>query len=106
MLRRTRQHIQQLTVFVIGLEYSTYEKNLSVANELNNIIINKYPTLTRGIMKKEGYGVNGVYNQDLSSNVILIEVGGNENNIDEINNTLDLLSEVIGEYLNEKEKKQ
>ena len=93
-------------LFVIGLEYSTYEKNLSVANELNNIIINKYPTLTRGIMKKEGYGVNGVYNQDLSGNVILIEVGGNENNIDEINNTLDLLSEVIGEYLNEKEKKQ
>ena len=55
-------------------------------------------------MKKQGYGVNGVYNQDLNSNVILIEMGGHENNIDEVNNTLDLVALAIGEYLNEKEK--
>ena len=90
-------------LFVIGLENNTYEKNLSVVTELNNVILEKYPSLTRGIMKKEGYGVNGVYNQDLASNVILIEIGGHENNIEEINNTLDLISQVIGEYLNEKE---
>ena len=90
-------------LFVIGLEYDTYEENLKVVTELNNIILEKYPTLTRGIMKKEGYGVNGVYNQDLNPNVILIEIGGHENNIDEVNNTLDLMAEVIGEYLNEKE---
>ena len=89
-------------LFVIGLENENYEKNLKVVTEINNIIVKKYPTLTRGIMKKEGAGVNGVYNQDLSQNVILIELGGNENNIDEINNTLDILSSVIGEYLNEK----
>ena len=56
-------------------------------------------------MKKEGYGVNGVYNQDLKENVILIEIGGNENNIEEVNNTLDLVAHVIGEYINEKEEK-
>ena len=90
-------------LFVIGLEYETYEKNLSIVTQLNNIILKKYPSLTRGIMKKEGYGVNGVYNQDLANNVILIEIGGHENNIEEINNTLDLIAQVIGEYLNEKE---
>lgn len=90
-------------LFVIGLEYNTYQENLSIVTKLNDMILNKYPTLTRGIMKKEGYGVNGIYNQDLSSNVILIEVGGYQNNIDEINNTLELLTEIIGEYLNEKE---
>ncbi len=90
-------------LFVIGLEHENYEKNLSVTTKINNIILEKYPSLTRGIMKKEGYGVNGIYNQDLNSNVILLEMGGNENNIDEINNTLDLIAEVIGEYLNEKE---
>ena len=90
-------------LFVIGLEYETYEKNLSIVTDINNIILKKYPSLTRGIMKKEGYGVNGVYNQDLANNVILIEIGGHENNIEEINNTLDLIAEVIGEYLNEKE---
>ena len=89
-------------LFVIGLENKNYEENLKVTNTINDIISKKYPTLTRGIMKKEGYGVNGVYNQDLDSNIILLEVGGNENNIDEVNNTLDLVAHVIGEYLNEK----
>lgn len=91
-------------LFVIGLENPNYEKNLKIVNRINNIILNKFPTLTRGIMKKQGYGVNGVYNQDLDEKVILIEVGGNENTIDEVNNTLDILSIVIGEYLNEKEE--
>lgn len=89
-------------LFVIGLEYDTYLNNLAIVEKINNIINNKYPGLSRGIMKKEGYGVNGVYNQDLKSNVILIEIGGHENNIDEVNNTLDLVSLAIREYLNEK----
>lgn len=89
-------------LFVIGLEHENYEKNLKTATEINNIIKEKYPSLTRGIMQKEGYGVNGIYNQDLGSNIILIEIGGNENNIDEINNTLDILALVLGEYINEK----
>lgn len=92
-------------LFVIGLEYDTYQNNLEIVSKINNIILEKYPTLTRGIMKKEGYGVNGVYNQDLKENVILIEIGGNENNIEEINNTLDIVANVIGEYINEKEKR-
>ena len=89
-------------LFVIGLEYDTYLNNLSVVEKINNIINAKYPGLSRGIMKKQGYGVNGVYNQDLKSNVILIEIGGHENNIDEVNNTLDLVSLAIKEYLDEK----
>lgn len=88
-------------LFVIGLEYNTYQDNLKIVEQLNNIINNKYPNLSRGIMKKKGYGVNGVYNQDLAPNVILIEIGGHENNIDEVNNTLDLIAEVLREYLNE-----
>lgn len=91
-------------LFVIGLEYNTYENNLSIVKVLNNKFNNKYPGLSRGIMKKEGYGVNGVYNQDLRSNIILIEIGGNENNIEEVNNTLDLVSDILGEYVNEKRK--
>lgn len=90
-------------LFVIGLEYNTYQNNLNIVEKINNIINTKYPNLSRGIMKKKGYGVNGVYNQDLSSNVILIEIGGHENNIDEVNNTLDLVADALKEYLNEKE---
>ena len=89
-------------LFVIGLEYNTYQNNLKVVEEINNIINTKYPNLSRGIMKKQGYGVNGIYNQDLNSNVILIEIGGHENNIDEVNNTLDLVADAIKEYLDDK----
>jgi len=90
-------------MFVIGLNYNTYESNLSIANILNNKLNEKYPGLSRGILKKGNIGANGVYNQDLNPNIILIELGGYENDIDEINNTLEVLSIIIGEYINEKE---
>ena len=90
-------------MFVIGLENERYHDNLYITSKLNDIANNKYPNLSRGILKKQGPGVNGIYNQDLGPNVILIEVGGNENNIEEINNTLDLLADIIGDYIYEKE---
>ena len=61
----------------------------------------KYPTLTRGIINKGGEGSNGIYNQDLNPNIILIEIGAQENTIDEVLNTIDLLAPIIGEYINE-----
>ena len=52
-------------------------------------------------MQKEGAGVNGIYNQDVSSNMLLIECGGYENTIDEVANTTDILAAIITEYLGE-----
>ena len=86
-------------LFVIGLEHKNYKENLTVATNINNIINKKYPKLSRGIMKKEGKYVNGIYNQDLNKNIILIELGGMENNLEEIMNTSVALSEIIEEYL-------
>lgn len=91
-------------LFVIGKEHDNYQKNLEFTNSLNNIIEEKYPTLTKGILQKEGPGVNGIYNQDLKENIILMEVGAQENTIDEVTNTLDIISEIIKEKINEKEK--
>ena len=91
-------------MFVIGLKYDTYEDNLSIAENLNTKLNEEYSGLSRGILKKNNVGANGIYNQDLNPNIILIEVGGVDNNIDELNNTLDILSKVIGEYIDEKEK--
>ena len=88
-------------MFVIGQEYNTYKENLQVANRINDKIKNLYPNLTRGVLQKSGYGVNGVYNQDLKNNIILIELGGNENNIEEVSNTVDILVKILGEYVNE-----
>lgn len=88
-------------MFVIGKEYDTYESNLSIANNINDKIESKYPTLSRGILEKEGYGVNGVYNQDLASNIILIELGGDKNNLEEVTNTIDILVDILKEYVDE-----
>lgn len=86
-------------LFVIGGEYDHYEENLEIANKINEIIKEKYPLLTRGVITKEGENVNGVYNQDLSNKIILIECGGNENTIDEVMNTIEVLSKAIKKYI-------
>lgn len=88
-------------VFVNGLDYDNSDENLKVSNKLNEMIKEKYPNLTRGILIKGGKGVNGIYNQDLNSNMVLIEIGSNESTIDEVLNTIDLLAHIIGEYVNE-----
>ena len=86
-------------LFIVGLENPNYEKNLKITESINNMINNKYPNLSRGIYKKKGKGVNGVYNQDFSPNTILIEVGGEENTIDEVYNTALAISSILTEYI-------
>lgn len=86
-------------MFLIGLENKNYKENLKVTEAINNEVEKKYPGLSRGIYKKKGKGVNGVYNQDFSSNCILIEFGGNKNTIDEVYNTVIALGEIISNYI-------
>lgn len=88
-------------LFVVGLEHNNYQTNLDFANELNNLFLNNYPFLTRGVLTKSGPLVNGIYNQDLNSHIILLEVGGNESTFEEVSNTLELVSDVIYKKLGE-----
>ena len=88
-------------LFVVGLDNKNYEPNLALAEKLKEKI-NKYnENLYRGIMKKSGKGVNGIYNQDFDPNTMLIEVGGQYNNISEVNNTLKVFSKILAEYIKE-----
>lgn len=91
-------------LMVIGAEYTGYEKNLKLATELNGLIEQKYPGLSRGVIKKEGPGSNGVYNQDLSENALLIEFGGYENTLEELYRTADAVAEVFSEFYWDAEK--
>ncbi len=86
-------------LFVIGKDHENYEQNLKMATAINDYMKNINPKLTRGISLKGGSGVNGIYNQDVSPNAILIELGGQYNNITEINNTISLLSKAIHAYV-------
>lgn len=93
------------TIFLIGLENPNYQENLSFTTELNDCLNNKYPNLSKGIYKKGGAGVNGIYNQDFSPYTILIEIGGYENTTTEVlNSTLafsECFLEVISTYENQ-----
>ena len=89
-------------LFVVGLEHKNYQKNLDLANEINALFNIHYNGLSRGVLKKEGAGVDGIYNQDISSNSMLIEVGGVDNNIDEVLNTINAISDVLSIYIGEK----
>ena len=86
-------------LFLIGLENSNYKLNLENTNKLNNIIESKVSGISKGIYEKKGKGVNGVYNQDISPNLFLIEVGGEENTKEEVLNTLNVIYESIYEYI-------
>ena len=88
-------------MFLIGLENENYKANLAFTEKLNDLIEAKYPGISRGIYKKEGPGVNGVYNQDFSPKTILIEVGGEENTIDEVNHTMDAIADILGNVIRE-----
>lgn len=89
------------TLFVVGTMHDNYQKNYDLSQKLNTILNNNIPNISRGISLKGGIGVNGIYNQDLSDKLILIELGGQYNEIEEINNTIKILSLSINKYLEE-----
>lgn len=88
-------------LFLIGLENPNYQENLIFTEKLNNKINQKYPNLTKGIYKKGGPGVNGVYNQDFSKYLILVEMGGYQNTPIEVLNSSLALAECFMEVINE-----
>lgn len=88
-------------LFVVGLDNENYEPNLTLAEKLRDRIKAYNEDLYRGIMKKSGKGVNGVYNQDFDPNTVLIEIGGQYNNITEVNNSLKVLAKILALYVKE-----
>ena len=88
-------------VFIVGLENKEYLKNLEFTEKINKKLNEKYPGLSKGILQKEGIGVNGVYNQDFSPKTILVEIGGYQNNTTEVLNTILAFADCFMEVINE-----
>ena len=89
------------TMFLLGLENENYKSNESNIVKLENWLNKNYKGLSRGIYRKQGKGVNGVYNQDFSEFCFLIEVGGEENTYEEVENTIDVIAEMISSFIGE-----
>ncbi|WP_071395827.1 stage II sporulation protein P [Bacillus tuaregi] len=90
--------------FIVGGEHANYEKNLTFANELQEMLDQKYIGLSRGVFTKKGAGTNGKFNQDLSEKAILVEFGGVDNTFEELYNSAEVLADVISEYYWQAEK--
>ena len=84
-------------MFFLGLGHEKSKDNQKLVNDLENIIKKDYKEILRNTFIRE----NDSYNQDLSPNSFLIEVGGNYNTIEEVYNSLDILAYAIKTYLEE-----
>ncbi|KLT20005.1 stage II sporulation protein P [Neobacillus vireti] len=93
--------------FVVGKENKNYLENLELVKTLNSELEKKYPGISRGIFLKTFKDGNGVYNQDISTKAMLLEIGGIDNNLEELDRTVDVFSEILAEYYwNSKEAKE
>ncbi|WP_251402867.1 stage II sporulation protein P [Ureibacillus chungkukjangi] len=84
-------------LFVVGTGHANYEKNLAFANELQSMLDTIYPGLSKGILQKSSSQGNGVYNQDLSPNSIILEIGGVDNTVEELHRSTEAFAEVLSE---------
>jgi len=82
-------------LLVTGMEHTTPGNSDGFADSFNEVIEEYYPGLSRGIMRKPSTSVHAVYNQNLNGKSVLIEVGGVENKIEEVNNTMEALSKCL-----------
>ena len=90
--------------FVVGAEHANYEKNLHLAKEMHRLINEKYPGLSRAVIQKQGKDTNGKFNQDLSSNAMLIEFGGVDNTFEELFQSAEAVADVFSEFYWQAEK--
>lgn len=82
------------TTIVIGDKNEHWEENYEIAQKLVGILQKKYPGLNRTILKKPY-----TYNQMVSSGCLLIEIGGVDNTLEEVNYTADMVADAIAELL-------
>ncbi|QGQ44463.1 stage II sporulation protein P [Metabacillus sediminilitoris] len=84
--------------FVVGKEHKNYLENLETAKELHKELEKKYPGISRGVFLKSKSEGNGVYNQDISDKAMLVEIGGVDNNLNELDRTVDAFTDVFADY--------
>ena len=87
-------------LFVIGGNNPAgYEENYQIARRLHEMLEEVKPGLSRGIQIHTGAGQNSVYNQDVASTMQLIEIGTVETTVEEAMITLEILADVLAEYI-------
>ena len=83
-------------MFVIGSGNKKVASSVATANKLSSKFNELYPGFSRGLYYSSKYSV---YNQDLSPNIALIEIGSNGNSLDESIRSSKIIARVISEVL-------
>lgn len=91
--------------FIVGKKNERWEQNEAFAKRIHDKLEASYPGLSRGIWEK-GSGGHAEYNQSVSPNSILVEVGGAYNSLEESYRTADVLAKTIAALYWEAEKVQ
>lgn len=90
--------------FIVGRENPNWQKNEAFAQRLHRLLEQTHPGLSRGIWAKTKQNGNGEYNQSISPRSILVEVGGIENTVAEVQRTVHALADALVTVYNEDRK--
>lgn len=83
--------------FIIGHGNENWRKNEAFASSIHERLENSYPGISRGIWGKTSAQGNGEYNQSLSPNSVLIEIGGIDNDQKELERTASVLADILAD---------
>lgn len=87
-------------LFVIGTDNPMgYAENYAVATDLHNMLEARKPGISRGIFFSGGSGRDGVYNQDISPMLQVVELGTIDSTVEEASRTVEVLAEVLADYV-------
>ena len=81
-------------LFVVGEGSDNYESVKALSTSLSNLLETQVPGISRGLMHKQSH-----YNQDTTSNMILLEFGGDKNTKEEVQNSIEVVAKCIDQYL-------
>ncbi|MNP38900.1 Stage II sporulation protein P (SpoIIP) [compost metagenome] len=83
--------------FIIGHENKNWRQNEAYANSIHKRLEKVYPGISRGIWGKTADQGNGEYNQSLSPNSIVIEIGGIDSTMEELERTSRVLADIVAD---------
>lgn len=81
--------------FIVGAAHPQFGYNANLANQLDVAMNTIIPEISRGVFEKKGAGVDGIYNQDLAPNMLLIELGGIDNTESEVLQTIAIIAQAL-----------
>ncbi|WP_110932090.1 stage II sporulation protein P [Paenibacillus bouchesdurhonensis] len=83
--------------FIIGHGNENWRENEAFASSIHERLEKSYPGISRGIWGKTSSQGNGEYNQSLSPQSVLIEIGGIDNTKEELERTAGVLAGIIAD---------